>query len=61
MSNFLKNPILQIIIACLIPLIGGFVGSFITKNGMDWSQTLNKPPFNPPAWVIRINLKYNNP
>lgn len=61
MNDILKNPIFQIIIACLIPFIGGFVSSFWTTNGIEWSQTLNKPSFNPPGWVISLILNEIKP
>lgn len=47
-----KSPIFQIIIACIIPNIGGFVGSIFTStDDYSWFGGLNKPSFNPPNWV----------
>lgn len=42
-----------IIIAILIPLIGGFVSGFfgMPKN-REWYNKLNKPAWNPPAWLF---------
>lgn len=47
--------IIQILIACIIPNIGGFIGSLFTKtDSYSWYGELNKPSFNPPTWVILI-------
>lgn len=43
---------IQIVIACIIPNIGGFVGSLFTATDADsWYGQLEKPVFNPPNWV----------
>lgn len=47
-----KTPILVCIVACIIPNIGGFLGSLITDTSEDsWYGGLFKPTFNPPNWV----------
>lgn len=47
-----KNPIFVCICACILPNIGGFLGSLFTdtKEG-SWYDNLVKPVFNPPTWV----------
>jgi tryptophan-rich sensory protein len=43
---------IQIVIACIIPNIGGFLGSLFTATDADsWYGQLEKPVFNPPNWV----------
>ena len=43
----------KLIIAVLIPLIVGFIGSFFTAPSIStWYATINKPDFNPPSWVF---------
>lgn len=58
-----KNPVLVCIIACVIPNIGGFIGSlFVETSAGSWFDELKQPPFNPPAWVrscIDITEKCN--
>lgn len=52
-----KHPILLCIIACVIPSIGGFLGSLLADTGPDsWFGQLEKPVFNPPNWVIEIKV-----
>ncbi|CRK91468.1 CLUMA_CG005135, isoform A [Clunio marinus] len=43
------------IISCIIPNIGGFVGSLFTETKDvpgTWYGDLDKPSFNPPTWVF---------
>lgn len=55
-KGLFQNPIILIIIACIIPLLGGFAGSLFTNDSLQtWFVKLIKPSFNPPAWV-RIEL-----
>ncbi|NEV92545.1 tryptophan-rich sensory protein [Psychroflexus sp. YR1-1] len=45
--------VLKIIIAIVICLGFGFVGSMATQTSVDtWYTTLEKPSFNPPSWVF---------
>lgn len=47
-----KHPIFVCIVACIIPLLGGFGGSLLTDTSKDsWYGRLEKPVFNPPNWV----------
>lgn len=42
-----------IVLAILIPNIGGFLGGIlITKDNLPWLDSLNKPKFNPPNWLF---------
>ena len=51
-KGFFQKPIFLIILACIIPNIGGFVGSLFTNDSLQtWFKTLIKPSFNPPGWV----------
>jgi tryptophan-rich sensory protein len=44
---------LKFIIALALPLIVGFAGSVFTSISVNtWFVTLNKPVFNPPAWLF---------
>jgi tryptophan-rich sensory protein len=45
--------IYKLIIALLIPLTAGGIGSFFTASSVrDWYLTLEKPMLNPPSWVF---------
>lgn len=45
-------PVLVCIVACIIPNIGGFLGSLVTDTSAgSWYDKLEKPSFNPPNWV----------
>jgi len=44
--------ILKLIIACILCLSVGWIGSFFTDSASGWYQNLNKPFFNPPGWVF---------
>lgn len=51
-----RNPIFVCIVACIIPNLGGFLGSLITNTSEDsWYGGLFKPKYNPPSWV---NIRY---
>ena len=44
---------IKLVISIAIPLIIGFLGSFLTSPSIpNWYQTLNKPSFNPPNWIF---------
>ncbi|KAG5678542.1 hypothetical protein PVAND_008209 [Polypedilum vanderplanki] len=48
-----ENSVFHIIVACIIPNIGGFVGSIFTStDSSSWYVTLDKPNFTPPSWVF---------
>lgn len=47
------NKISVFILCLLIPLIIGGLSGVLSGDGVtDWYPTLNKPSFNPPAWVF---------
>ena len=51
----LKNDTKSLIIAILIPLIGGIIISLITRNGVNYySENLIKPSFAPPNILFPI-------
>lgn len=43
---------IKIIIAVLIPNLGGYVFSRGAFKNMDWYRSLKQPKFNPPRWVF---------
>lgn len=44
---------LKLIIALLLPLLAGAIGSAFTFTGVEsWYQTISKPSFNPPNWIF---------
>ena len=54
---------LIVVVAVLIPNIGGFLGGIlITRDNLPWLDSLNKPKFNPPnylfapAWITLYSL-----
>lgn len=48
----LKSTI-SFVLALLLPLLIGFLGSLATNAGLEsWYPTLQKPPWNPPAWLF---------
>lgn len=48
----LVKTILQIVVACIIPNIGGWIGALFTStDDVSWYGQLNKPSWNPPTWV----------
>ena len=43
----------KLIIAIIIPISAGALGSIFTSQSVDsWYLTLNKPALNPPSWVF---------
>ncbi|WP_019037820.1 TspO/MBR family protein [Psychroflexus tropicus] len=47
------STVVKIFIGVLICLGIGFIGSIATQSSVDtWFATLNKPSFNPPAWLF---------
>ena len=50
-----KEDIKPLIIAILIPLVGGFIISLLTRNGINnYVENLIKPPFAPPKILFPI-------
>ncbi|MFP4633715.1 MAG: TspO/MBR family protein [Candidatus Aenigmatarchaeota archaeon] len=48
-----RNDFIKLIVAILIPLMTGFVGSVFTADAVSgWYPTLQKPAFTPPNWVF---------
>jgi benzodiazapine receptor len=51
--KFFENKIVQIVIACLIPFIGGTIVSLTTMGNMEpWYSLIRKPEWNPPNWIF---------
>jgi benzodiazapine receptor len=51
--KFFENKIVQIVIACLIPLIGGWINGYMLAGEIKtWSSQLIKPDWNPPDWIF---------
>ncbi|MCQ2519758.1 MAG: tryptophan-rich sensory protein [Lachnospiraceae bacterium] len=50
----MKNSIIPIIICIAIPLVVGFVSSYITRGAMSTFQTLYKPKLAPPGWLFPV-------
>lgn len=49
-----QNKIFQIVIACLIPLIGGWIISMTTMGEKEpWYSLIARPSWNPPDWVCK--------
>jgi len=44
--------IIKPVIACILCLSVGWIGSLFTDSTSGWYQQLNKPFFNPPGWVF---------
>lgn len=40
--------------AIAIPLVVGGVSGFLSRNGMEIFDTLNKPPLSPPGWLFPV-------
>lgn len=43
---------LLIVVAIIIPNIGGYIGSKFVRSNLDWFAGLKQPPFNPPKWLF---------
>lgn len=41
-------------VSILIPLTVGFLSYFLSRGGMSYYETLNKPPLNPPSFIFPI-------
>jgi tryptophan-rich sensory protein len=46
------NKFLKLIISVSLPLLIGFLSSYIVPDFTEWYASLSKPPFNPPSWVF---------
>ncbi len=44
----------KFIICIALPLVVGGLSALLTHDGMVTFQSLNKPPFSPPAWLFPI-------
>lgn len=48
-----RSEIIKIAGACLLPNIGGFIGSqIVRKNINSWYKNLNFPTYRPPNWIF---------
>jgi benzodiazapine receptor len=55
LKEFYKTEAFWIIVACLIPNLGGFAGSLVVtqdENMGGWYEKLKLPSFRPPNWVF---------
>ena len=50
----MKKSLKHLILCLAIPLAVGGVSAFLTRDGMEQFQELNKPPLTPPGWVFPI-------
>lgn len=51
--GFFENKIVQILIACLIPLLGSFLIGFTAQRDMyPWYNEIKRPSWNPPGWIF---------
>lgn len=49
----LKNKFIKLVMAILLSLSAGAIGSLFTVTGVDsWYVNINKPSFNPPSWIF---------
>lgn len=49
-----KTNLKTLIISILIPLVTGFLSYFLSRSGMAYYETLNKPALNPPSILFPI-------
>lgn len=49
-----KFKLIPLIISILIPVGGGVLVGYITKDSMALYETLAKPKFSPPGWLFGI-------
>ena len=50
-----KKVDIKLLAKCIaIPLLVGVVATFISGGGMKTFESMNKPPFAPPAWVFPV-------
>lgn len=50
-----KKADIKLLAKCIaIPLLVGVVATFISGGGMKTFESMNKPPFAPPAWVFPV-------
>ena len=50
----MKKSIKYLILCLAIPLAVGGLSAFLTQNGMEQFQKLNKPPLTPPGWLFPV-------
>lgn len=51
--GLLNNKIVQVVIAIALPFIGAWViGHTAQQNMFPWYDTINKPPWTPPVWLV---------
>ena len=51
---FLKKNVKYLILFLAIPLAVGGLSAFLTRDGMEQFQKLNKPPLTPPGWLFPV-------
>lgn len=44
----------KLILCIAIPLAAGGLAGFLTRNGMETFQSLNKPALSPPGWLFPV-------
>ena len=44
----------KLIICILIPLAVGGASAFLTRDGIQVFEWINKPPLSPPAWLFPV-------
>jgi tryptophan-rich sensory protein len=53
MKMFRKNGVLSLVIALLLPVLGGIAVGMVTGRSVKtWYSTLEKPAWNPPNWIF---------
>jgi tryptophan-rich sensory protein len=51
--GFFQSNVVQIVIACVIPLLGSWIVGFTAQRNMyPWYDTINRPTWGPPNWVF---------
>ena len=50
----MKKKTKSLLICLAIPLLTGALSGWITRDGIEAFQLLNKPPLSPPGWLFPV-------